>query len=128
MRISDWSSDVCSSDLLAALDEPRLPRRHENVSVATEVVEADLGDHREVALDPCLGWLHGHEAHVGDAVADDPAHWCRISGRRRRLADSADERGDRRAALDRTLASHLQHALPAEGQHTLLHPHTRKSV
>src|SRR3546814_18074830 len=82
MRISDWSSDVCSSDLLAALDEPLLPRRHEDVAVATEVVEADLGDHREVALDPCLGWFHGHEAHVGDAVADDPAHWCRLSGRR----------------------------------------------
>src|SRR3546814_11400839 len=122
MRISDWSSDVCSSDLLAALDEPRLPRRHENVSVATEVVEADLGDHREVALDPCLGWLHGHEAHVDDAVADDPAHWCRISGRTRSLAEPGYQRGDRREALERTPASKLPHDLINVGQPHTEHP------
>src|SRR3546814_7591131 len=29
MRISDWSSDVCSSDLIERLDSDRLGRRHE---------------------------------------------------------------------------------------------------
>src|SRR3546814_6893385 len=35
MRISDWSSDVCSSDLLAFLIDPRMDRFHQRALAGT---------------------------------------------------------------------------------------------
>src|SRR3546814_5182332 len=49
MRISDWSSDVCSSDLLVGLGECMA------LDVAVETVLGELADHR---LDPGLAELH----------------------------------------------------------------------
>src|SRR3546814_1008133 len=43
MRISDWSSDVCSSDLL----DPR-PRRHRDA----ELLDPDAADHRVRPAEP----------------------------------------------------------------------------
>src|SRR3546814_3926429 len=47
MRISDWSSDVCSSDLrleiietrIAGHDRRRLSQRHQHVAIAAQVAE-----------------------------------------------------------------------------------------
>src|SRR3546814_18465149 len=36
MRISDWSSDVCSSDLRAVVDKLNLPRLHSHLVEAAE--------------------------------------------------------------------------------------------
>src|SRR3546814_9480168 len=47
MRISDWSSDVCSSDLFDVLLQPRRLRRVVGVEVLVvqrQVVDADVGE------------------------------------------------------------------------------------
>src|SRR3546814_8958158 len=79
MRISDWSSDVCSSDLIEArlLDRDALRQR---VALARHVDAVEFGVHRRVEL--CL---HADEAHV---VLDPPrrgahAEIGRASGRER---------------------------------------------
>src|SRR3546814_17770279 len=59
MRISDWSSDVCSSDLAAASPDERAGRRtlavldSKRSEVFMQLFDADLaplGDQREIAL------------------------------------------------------------------------------
>src|SRR3546814_16933043 len=86
MRISDWSSDVCSSDLLqvpvavgvAGVDAGRLDRQLEvrvrrllgvEVAGALELVEraADLGDHGVAGHepDPAVGGVDGGGAGQG---------------------------------------------------------------
>src|SRR3546814_8156525 len=42
MRISDWSSDVCSSDLRAVRPADRIDRRHASVAVDAPTRSADL--------------------------------------------------------------------------------------
>ena len=55
--------------------------RHEHVAVAAVVVEADLGEHGEVAGDPRPLRRHLGEPDVRHVVADDAPH-ARILGRR----------------------------------------------
>src|SRR3546814_9673506 len=73
MRISDWSSDVCSSDLLAA-DRQR-PRDAEIVDVGIAArVEQDVG-RLEVAMHHALGMGRGQ------ALGDLPRQAQRKIGR-----------------------------------------------
>src|SRR3546814_2101007 len=52
MRISDWSSDVCSSDLLGSTPEPRMdPSQKPNVFHATTIVSVRRNGHVVVAGD-----------------------------------------------------------------------------
>src|SRR3546814_12843065 len=59
MRISDWSSDVCSSDLVAGLE------RDEGRNVADQKAKAEDHPRRAVVL-PQLAIDPGGEADVGD--------------------------------------------------------------
>src|SRR3546814_3577029 len=58
MRISDWSSDVCSSDLLSSLAAGGLPRLEEPCSRAAELPFAVL-------------WLFSKFRTFGPVVRDD---------------------------------------------------------
>src|SRR3546814_6145427 len=82
MRISDWSSDVCSSDLLGVdvADEER------GVGVAVHAIEED----RDVEVDDVAV---GQRSVVGDAVADDLVDGCA-----QRLREAAVVAGSRVAA------------------------------
>jgi hypothetical protein len=46
-------------------DKPVVADRHEHISVPPVVVEADLGEDREVAVDSCLIRAYVGEADVG---------------------------------------------------------------
>src|SRR3546814_9135262 len=68
MRISDWSSDVCSSDLAVPEVEPR----HSRYLPSSDALRARL-----------RGWWHGRPRNTsrragdaGPAPADAPAHSC----------------------------------------------------
>src|SRR3546814_17525749 len=77
MRISDWSSDVCSSDLAAMhLDAPfrQLGRHH---VAGALLLEAEFGMGVQVA--PPFGHLRRE---LGDAV-DDRHEVLRVAGERR---------------------------------------------
>src|SRR3546814_17912857 len=92
MRISDWSSDVCSSDLLAKLKRTlqayglTSPRRVEAliarlVQVGYLRTEAAPGDRRARLLVPCAPmtehdreWLALHYAPLAVLFPDDPAY------------------------------------------------------
>ena len=99
-------------------DQPLFPNRHEDVAIATIVVEPDLGEDREVGLDPGRRWCELNESHVGNVVSHDPLH----SGARGGTgggADPAEEVDDRLAAGHRIAASDLEHAVRTEGQREL---------
>src|SRR3546814_18318363 len=73
MRISDWSSDVCSSDLLEAaaeIGEPRQARHRGAVAVGQlqHVIELvalqRLGQNHPLRLAPALGQAAKHLRHV----------------------------------------------------------------
>src|SRR3546814_10471829 len=69
MRISDWSSDVCSSDLSLGLDAPR---GDEGIEVRDVVCDpaAELGVGRPHALDsPVLQGARRHWPQVGSSLA-----------------------------------------------------------
>src|SRR3546814_13330804 len=66
MRISDWSSDVCSSDLKAAVDEDALRRRSIGLE-NRDCARADRGHERRMArqnAEIALGAGHHHHMHV----------------------------------------------------------------
>src|SRR3546814_2251939 len=67
MRISDWSSDVCSSDLLDAHDQAALVRRGELCSA--ELVEAAIL--RIEAIDPSTNAVSVRAFEQAFAHADD---------------------------------------------------------
>src|SRR3546814_16891759 len=89
MRISDWSSDVCSSDLIARLaaaspqddgdeeDEPALAQIEEFVRVATLLLHGDcaLGPpHRKTLNSPARGRLDPATTHnAGQQHTGTPA-------------------------------------------------------
>src|SRR3546814_16321136 len=52
MRISDWSSDVCSSDLLRVASGEPLPKRQDELEINGWAIEARL-----YAEDPAKGFL-----------------------------------------------------------------------
>src|SRR3546814_19602903 len=79
MRISDWSSDVCSSDLLAALNRPQLglERYRHHLSLLTrDIAElagrqgaADSLEQRLAVLNAVLVERYGHRGD-GDTYDD----------------------------------------------------------
>src|SRR3546814_12802605 len=74
MRISDWSSDVCSSDLLAV---HRLQRGDEAAALLVDARRA-LGDLRGVFLDAADGLADGAH-HLADGLRA-AAHGFRAAG------------------------------------------------
>src|SRR3546814_16916800 len=69
MRISDWSSDVCSSDLLLHIVRMGLgqPCHHHRVEIAARdaaVLDGDVGQGElDVIAEPLLENLRGHLRH-----------------------------------------------------------------
>src|SRR3546814_11495182 len=95
MRISDWSSDVCSSDLIALFLIGRVTQtlafaaglRHPHLKSANGAVTADQRDMSEPDAGPCncrprllrlcgVGEQHLVEAHVVQGIDRASAH-CR---------------------------------------------------
>src|SRR3546814_18741694 len=63
MRISDWSSDVCSSDLLFASLEALNEQLERRVRERTAELERSQDSLRQVQKLEMLGQLTGHVAH-----------------------------------------------------------------
>src|SRR3546814_4025422 len=99
MRISDWSSDVCSSDLrarLAAVGEllfDLFAARGLAVDIALDVAAPQLADQREFVLqfDALGGGLHAQRLGERDDRLDDRG--VAVAGDRR----AAHERLDRKS-------------------------------
>src|SRR3546814_2411028 len=85
MRISDWSSDVCSSDLLAV---HRLQRGDEAAALLVDARRA-LGDLRGVFLDAADGLADGAH-HLADGLRA-AAHGFRAAGGLVALGDERSE-------------------------------------
>src|SRR3546814_1387738 len=98
MRISDWSSDVCSSDLLADAGEGRGVAARVAGEIVVEIgVRVEVEDrHRAVASRRGLDEREGHRmvaaegernvsilAHIGDVPADHRVVLRRVFGQRR---------------------------------------------
>src|SRR3546814_12411509 len=67
MRISDWSSDVCSSDLVAAAAGPATPR----VPAVTALVETvPAGSYGDAADDPAI-WANPGDPAASLVIATD---------------------------------------------------------
>src|SRR3546814_9671413 len=102
MRISDWSSDVCSSDLLR--DGVRLQDRITNEVLTSAVNVADGGDRRSLDLrrasrghgriGPGVGDHSAAELHLGIAVGNDPSRRALVK-RHHAIFAFIDERGGR---------------------------------
>src|SRR3546814_18264 len=68
MRISDWSSDVCSSDLISTADELALFE-------AGPLVRAD-GSRKRITAETCIHFLHfdrADYARLGNLIKCNPA-------------------------------------------------------
>src|SRR3546814_3871737 len=75
MRISDWSSDVCSSDLAALADAPQ--RRGQAVGMMNP-----LGVARDLGADNAVGIVvAARAAHLADARARQPLDLERAGAR-----------------------------------------------
>src|SRR3546814_8416270 len=70
MRISDWSSDVCSSDLRRRLPEPDFPRPHPAGEPWRQQHKRVIGQQFLVILFGCVG-KHGRRLY-GDAGRREP--------------------------------------------------------
>src|SRR3546814_7671723 len=92
MRISDWSSDVCSSDLLAVLDPTEktiihIPNVNSRESTGQKIKEVEhiieeLGEWQ--GIDPATGFqlvktADGRVLRIADLVDDDAAKRDRVS-------------------------------------------------
>src|SRR3546814_2757786 len=66
MRISDWSSDVCSSDLAAA-------KAAASAAAAAQVAYGGTMDGAEIFNNLCTGC---HTSGVGNAPTMDKSHWA----------------------------------------------------
>src|SRR3546814_19214657 len=76
MRISDWSSDVCSSDLRSSRREPAEIALAESVESAIRETDAALAAHDYMAVLSRLAWLRQPVDAFFDAVmvmAEDEA-------------------------------------------------------
>src|SRR3546814_21057 len=76
MRISDWSSDVCSSDLVEGRTPPQRQRRGQHLSVGADqpaCVDA-VGRQQDVARDRDVGGREAELAAALVAVGDDASH------------------------------------------------------
>src|SRR3546814_3067793 len=85
MRISDWSSDVCSSDLSAAVMVPTVLAPGETL-VATEGIKPLLA---KVDVDQALRWREGFVEFSDSTLADAVAEMNRYSGKQIVLRDAA---------------------------------------
>src|SRR3546814_17762992 len=100
MRISDWSSDVCSSDLVA-----QRGRVHVQLVLVGARVQADVADGEERSLEPILemaGTRHHREIQPGLLQFSDVLH--RQVGERAFVALAAEHEPvhvDRMGPLDR---------------------------
>src|SRR3546814_16287381 len=110
MRISDWSSDVCSSDLLdgqlgGAEQQIALDRLARGERIAREA------DHVAVALDPLLAEAGAVEAIAGGGLVRRGAG---ATGEHQR---AGAERGEKAAASaeEGGIPGNLQHTPSAEG-------------
>src|SRR3546814_13195905 len=103
MRISDWSSDVCSSDLIGERSGARRVRRPHAQPILVEGQGADIGavapEGVEIAIprlapaDEIEPELEGRAGAADEVVLVDPEQLVEVAQRRtRRLAD-ADEIG-----------------------------------
>src|SRR3546814_10185017 len=115
MRISDWSSDVCSSDLrIAEGSQPAAGR------FQAGVVEAEAVDHRAVlgkTEDAEAGiaglWARRHRAHLdeAEAEAEHGGHRARIlveaGGKAERVAErqAPERRGEKGIVVDGAVRS-----------------------
>src|SRR3546814_8707175 len=71
MRISDWSSDVCSSDLAEHdADDAAAGRDHHRFGEKLQAHLARAGAHRHAQADfaDALGHRHQHDVHDADAA------------------------------------------------------------
>src|SRR3546814_2473470 len=71
MRISDWSSDVCSSDLEYLVDLRKVPRRRRLVAPQREQVGKPLRHMRRVALRAPIGLVAAAQRIVELQKLDD---------------------------------------------------------
>src|SRR3546814_9386520 len=95
MRISDWSSDVCSSDLADDQDEgdgePQLAAEIGNEGPGQILDHAD----GEAADDGAAGTVQPADDGAGEAVEDDAEHHVGLEeddGRDHHAADGTDRR------------------------------------
>src|SRR3546814_6154720 len=105
MRISDWSSDVCSSDLLKTLDEKAKTLRQRKVTQLGELIVATGAD--ALSFEELAGALLG-AADTTDFVAREG--WRKrgaafFQGKARQVAGSARRQSGGDAARDRTPTS-----------------------
>src|SRR3546814_15304325 len=73
MRISDWSSDVCSSDLLPRAHDPDRPAAHVESQQAFQR-EIALADPRISAMDLAVERQHQRHAVFGDGMGRIGGH------------------------------------------------------
>src|SRR3546814_1531114 len=94
MRISDWSSDVCSSDLVEQIGAIDDPARHEMDDALAAFLDATFGEHQPRGHDrnPIALELTRPEHDVGDARLVLDRDEARIA-LARSLADEDDPRG-----------------------------------
>src|SRR3546814_9463769 len=109
MRISDWSSDVCSSDLAAA-------KAAASAAAAAQVAYGGTMDGAEIFNNLCTGC---HTSGVGNAPTMDKSHWAaRITqGTETQAGGILDEgalvdRAEQAAALQ--VGCHHRHDVGAE--------------
>src|SRR3546814_9479175 len=86
MRISDWSSDVCSSDLLPRAHDPDRPAAHVESQQAFQR-EIALADPRISAMDLAVERQHQRHAVFGDGMGRIGGH----PGDRQRSAEHTSE-------------------------------------
>src|SRR3546814_12480543 len=106
MRISDWNSDVCSSDLLSPKQEraATVPSdRAKDLSVPAAPAEAPVAPRK-----PARITLHG-------VTREDPYAWLRADNWREVIRDPAALDAGIRASLEAENASTVPALAPTEG-------------
>src|SRR3546814_1859929 len=83
MRISDWSSDVCSSDLAVATGAARRLRDQALALVVADGVDGHAGLARELAD------VHGDL--LGQGVMINPLPWSKVKGLGHRRPETRSE-------------------------------------
>src|SRR3546814_633189 len=122
MRISDWSSDVCSSDLLAR--DAAVGRRRMQHVTGIDAGRA-AADQRNIGI--CRARAHGEREIVSKAV-DEPVwryDWHRCDQRARQAAQALGvlgiATGDRVSSLAWNTHRHLELFYAAPGMGAVLH-------
>src|SRR3546814_4719983 len=74
MRISDWSSDVCSSDLTVYLNGKAIPKKRIGDLVLPDAPNMIEADARENAASPCYRTKFEDKASDGSAICRYPQY------------------------------------------------------